>query len=671
MCNLVDSLEIHDIMRKITLLVILTGFVFQVPTVLPAQLLSDAAKKLQRDIITGVPAYAFHTLNYRMSIDIYHCFSNPFPKSFNATLICSLKADSTLHSVKLNADTSSLWIDSVSLDGVSFSHANNFLNVDLDRYYDPGETFDIKIYYRHRDVDDGAFFAGNGMVFTNCEPERARNWFPCHDVPSDKATFDLTATTPVNVTLGSNGILIDSTIQGDTLYYHWVSANPLATYLAVIAAADNYILKILYWHKLSDPSDSIPIRFYYRPGEDPDPVANVILSLTDFYSQTFCEYPFQKVGFASLNELFSGGGMENQTLITLCSTCWRESLAAHEFAHMWVGDLVTCATWSDIWLNEGLATWTTVYWQEHNLGYESYKSFLINMYAKPYLANNPGYAISDSSWAKRTPSFDTLFNTYITYEKGACMVHQLRYVLGDSLFFSVLKAYVSDTTLRYKSATIGDLMRITNKVTGANYNWFFHDWVFQPNHPYYQNTYDLLQNGADSYTLRFLTKQTQIVPSFFRMILPLKIIFADSTDTLVRVMNTINNQLFSFTFGKQPVRLIFDPDTNIMLKEGSTSLGIIEIAGNAIPFILSQNVPNPAAKKTAIPYILQVPMHVRLEIFDISGKSISVPFNEYKPAGRFIFTLDCSGLRPGTYFYRMTAGKYEATKKMVIMPSKY
>jgi hypothetical protein len=154
------------------------------------------------------------------------------------------------------------------------------------------------------------------------------------------------------------------------------------------------------------------------------------------------------------------------------------------------------------------------------------------------------------------------------------------------------------------------------------------------------------------------------------MILPLKIVFADSSDTLVRVMNTINNQLFSFTFRKQPVRLVFDPDTNIMLKEGSTRLGIIEIAGNAIPFILSQNVPNPAAKKTDIPYILQVPMHVRLEIFDISGKFISVPFNEYKPAGRFIFTLDCSELRPGAYFYRMTAGKYKATKKMVIMPSK-
>jgi aminopeptidase N len=408
------------------------------------------------------------------------------------------------------------------------------------------------------------------------------------------------------------------------------------------------------------------MRFYYLPGQNPDPVVNVITSMADFYSQTFCEYPFQKIGFAGVNEYFYGGGMENQTLITLCSTCWRESLAAHEFAHMWFGDLVTCHTWADIWLNEGFATWITVFWQEHNQGYESYKTFLINMYAKPYIANNPGYAISDSAWAKRAPSMDTLFNTYVTYEKGACMVHQLRYVLGDSLFFSVLKAYVTDTSLRFKSATIGNLMSIIDRVSGSNYDWFFDDWLFRPNHPHYQNTYDIQVNSQNSYTLQFLANQTQAYPAFFRMLLPLRIIFADSTDTLLSVMNTNNNQLFSFNFRKQPARLVFDPDTNIMLKEGTTKLGIIELPPETAPFILFQNVPNPAANKTDIPFFLRVPMQVKLEIFDISGKSVIPPLIENSPAGRSVFTIDCTALQPGTYFYQVTAGKYKATKKMVI-----
>ncbi len=618
----------------------------------------------------AVPAFAFSTLKYKMDIDIYHCFTYPYTNDFTASLVVTFKADSAIQSILLNATDSSLQIDSVGIAGVSFTHYNDQLSVDLNRIYQPGEVFQISIFYKHLIVNDGAFFAGDSMVFTNCEPERARDWFPCHDVPSDKATFDLTAKTPLNVTLGSNGILADSTIHGDTLYYHWVSANPMATYLMVIAASNHYQLKIQYWQTSSDPADSIPIRYYYLPGQNPSPVEDVIIPLADFYSQTFCKYPFQKVGFAGMNQLFYGGGMENQTLITLCSTCWRESLAAHEFAHMWFGDLITCATWADIWLNEGFATWITVYWQEYNQGYESYKSFLINMYAKPYLADDPGWAISDSSWIKRTPSFDTLFNTYITYEKGACMVHQLRYVLGDSLFFRVLKTYVTDTNLRFKSATIGDLMNVIDHVTGTNYDWFFLDWMFRPNHPKYQNVYDIVQNGTNSYNLQFLAKQVQANPVFFRMLLPLKIVFADSTDTLVQVMNTNNDQLFSYTFQKQPVRLVFDPDTNIMLKEGSTNLGVIDITGNTIPFSLFQNVPNPADNKTDIPYFLEIPVHVRLEIFDISGKSISIPLNENEPAGRSVFTLDCSKLRPGTYFYQMTAGKYKATKKMVILPLK-
>ena len=150
------------------------------------------------------------------------------------------------------------------------------------------------------------------------------------------------------------------------------------------------------------------------------------------------------------------------------------------------------------------------------------------------------------------------------------------------------------------------------------------------------------------------------------MLLPLKIIFADSTDTLFRVMNTFNDQLFSFNFGKQPARLVFDPDTNIMLKEGTTKLGIIESPPDTIPFILFQNVPNPAGFKTDIPFFLRVPMQVRLEIFDISGKSVRVPLIANRPAGRSVFTLDCTALPPGTWFYQMTAGKYKATKKMVI-----
>jgi aminopeptidase N len=367
-----------------------------------------------------------------------------------------------------------------------------------------------------------------------------------------------------------------------------------------------------------------------------------------------------------MNELFYGGGMENQTLISLCTTCWRESLATHEFAHMWFGDLVTCRTWADIWLNEGFATWATVYWQEHKEGYESYKTFLIQKYAIPYLANNPGWAIADSAWMTNVPSVDTLFNTYITYEKGACMVHQLRFVLGDSVFMNVLKAYVTDSNLRYRSASIHDLMKVVNQVSGNNYDWFFDDWLFRPNHPRYHNTYDIIEKEVHSWDVRFRAEQTQADPPFFRMILPVRIVYADSTDTLFRVMNDQNDQLFTWTFLKQPVRLVFDPDTNIMLKEGTTTLGIREIQPGSSSLLLGQNTPNPDDNCTDIPYFIQAAGQVNLSILDITGKTIAEPLSEYKSAGNNIFRLDCTHYRSGVYFYRMKAGEYIQVKRMLI-----
>ena len=111
----------------------------------------------------------------------------------------------------------------------------------------------MKIYYRHNNVSDNAFYAGNGLVFTDCEPEGARKWFPCWDKPSDKATVELRAKTPAVVKLGSNGRLADSITIGDTTYYHWVSRDPVATYLVVISSKIDYGLDIVYWPILSNP----------------------------------------------------------------------------------------------------------------------------------------------------------------------------------------------------------------------------------------------------------------------------------------------------------------------------------------------------------------------------------------------------------------------------------
>ena len=517
--------------------------------------------------------HSYDVLNYKLDLNLYNNFISPYPKNFTASVVVTFRVDSVLNQIKLNATNTSLVIDSVRLAGVSFTHTSNILTITLDRTYTVGETADVKVYYRHNNVTDNAFNVSNGMVFTDCEPEGARKWFPCWDKPSDKATLDLTAKVPATVKLGSNGRLADSIKTADTIYYNWISADPVPTYLIVMSGKVNYNLDIVYWHKISNPADSIPIRFYWNQGESTtslNSMKSMIIPMTTFYSTIFGEHPFEKNGFATLNNLFTWGGMENQTLTSLCPNCWESSLIAHEFAHQWFGDMITCATWADIWLNEGFATYTEALWLEHTSGYSSYKSEILSD-ASTYLNSNPGWAISNPDWAINTPSTNTLFNYAITYMKGATIHHLLRYVMGDTKYFQGLLAYANDPDLKYKSAVIPEFYEHMSTVYGEDLTWFMDQWIYNPNHPTYANNYWISNQGAGVWQVGFVAKQTQTNTVFFKMPIEIKITFTTGADTIIRVMNNANNQVFFWNFNRQPSSVSFDPNNNIVIKTATLS----------------------------------------------------------------------------------------------------
>ena len=519
------------------------------------------------------PVHNFDVLDYKIFADIRSCFISPYPKNFNGKVTVKLKADSTLNSIQLNAVNTSITVNSVGLNGISFSHSSDILTVNLDRTYLTGEILEVLVNYTHKNVTDNAFYASNGMIFTDCEPEGARKWFPCYDKPSDKATIDLTAKVPANARFGSNGRLNDSTVTGDTIYYHWVSRDPVSTYLIVMTGKVNYKLDIVYWHKLSNPADSVPIRFYYNSGENPSSIKTKIIPMMTYFSQKFGEHGFEKNGFATLNSSFVWGGMENQTLTSLCTNCWSENIVSHEFAHQWFGDLITCGTWADIWLNEGFATYLEAIWYENTGGYSAYKNDIVAD-ANSYLSNNPGWPMYNPSWAIVTPNVNQLFNTQITYYKGACVLHMLRYTLGDSLFFSVIKSYATDSagSFKYNNAVTDDFTAKISAAAGQDLSWFINQWVKEANHPVYQNFYSIVSNGGGNWSVSFLAGQTQINSAFHKMPLELKISFTTGSDTTVRVMNDVNNQTFVLNFNRQPLSLTFDPNNNIVLKQATTTL---------------------------------------------------------------------------------------------------
>lgn len=602
-----------------------------------------------------------NAISYSLEANFYHNFFPPYPHHFDGLLHSQLVAITPTDSIQFNADNNSLLIESVSGDAVSFTHAGGVLTMHLNQVYQPGDTIDLIVDYYHNNVDDNAFYVNNGFVFTDCEPEGARKWFPCYDSPDDKARFEIKAGTPPGAKLGSNGILADSSMNGDTLVYHWVSNDNVASYIMVVSASMNYNLDVLRWPRTSNPNDSVEFRYYYQPGEDPEAVEGIIMEAVALFSEIYCDHPFPKNGFATVGNEFTWGGMENQTLTSLCPGCWSEYLAVHEFAHQWFGDMITCKTWADIWLNEGFATYSESLWAEHAYGYEAYKQDVDNN-ANYYLSANPGWAISNPDWAVNTPSANVLFNYAVTYTKGASIHHLLRYTIGDSLYFEVMKQYAQKASLQYESAEIADFIDVVNGVTGEDYQWFFDQWIYEPNHPVYNNVYWIEQLPDNRWRATFTVHQVQNNPPFFQMPLELRIIGLEGLDTTLRVMNLQNNESFIFESEKKITKVFFDFNNNLVLKQGNT------VVGNSEPDLLGPMM-DVATTQAGDELMVRImtgdrAQHGRLLLHDLSGRVVK----DFSPlfAGDNTYLLPVGDIRSGMYLLSFEWNRLAVTRKIVI-----
>jgi len=612
------------------------------------------------------PRHSFDVLNYTLDFDLWNNFQSPYPQSFTAQEIISFRVDTALNMIKLDAVNTSIEIHEIGISGSSFTHLDDTLSITLDRVYNPDEIVEVSISYSHKNVEDGAFYVNGGFIFTDNEPEGARKWFPCYDRPADKATVDITAKVPDNVLLGSNGRLADSVTVADTTWYHWISRDPVTTYLTVLSAKVNWNLDIVYWDRPSTPDEPMPIRFYYNNGENPYTIQQIIPEMASYFSEHYGEHPFEKDGFATLNNEFSWGGMENQTLTSLCPGCWGESLICHEFAHQWFGDMISPGTWADLWLNEGFATWSESLWWESYGGYAAYKND-VDYNATVYLSGNPGWAVYMPEWAINTPPNNILFNYAITYCKSSCILHLLRYSLGDELFFPAILDYATDTTdFKYKNSITDDFQAKLEESTGEDLEWFFESWVKQANHPVYQNEYIIKDNGNETWDINFLVNQVQTDADFFPIPIEIYIYFVGGTDSTIRVMNDVNQQIFTFTFDKQPTNVFFDLHNEIVLKQASLVVGIEDQNIGKQSFSLKQNFPNPVVDQTTFTYSLPKDSQVSLTLYDMTGKQVLSLVNEWKSRGTHVVTANLTALKTGFYLGRLTSeGDNEEIKVIV------
>lgn len=552
--------------------------------------------------------------------------------------------------------SSLMLVDSVTGTGVSgFSQSNDLLYIDFNQSI---SNFKISIYYKGLPQGTGfgsfVFATQNSypVIWSLSEPFGASDWFPNKNTPSDKAdSSEVWITCSSNLKGVSNGLLYETTVNPDnTKTYKWKSRYPIANYLISIAVTNYEQYDNFYRY---DINDSMVIKNYLYPGSlntfkseiDKTP------AMLEFFSGKYSEYPFleEKYGHAQFSW---GGAMEHQTISSMGA--FNQGIIVHELAHQWFGDKVTCRNFNNIWLNEGFATYSEALFAEMYNGKDEFDNLVRNRMAGARKATG-------SLYLANTDNVSEIFNTNRTYSKGAMVVHMLRGITGDSVFFAILKSYLNDTALAYGTAVTEDLQRAAERVSGMNLNYFFQEWVYGENYPKYQISWNKNQSGQNLYEVKVtLSQSVNMNPSYFTMPIEIKIT-TSAGDTTITVFNNAQIQEFSFTVKGNPSYITLDPDNKILKeKKGDDPV-------EPIDFRLFQNYPNPFNPETRITYMIKEYGSVKLAVYDMLGKEITVLVNQKQIPGTYVVKFAPANLASGIYFYKLTSNNLSDSRKMVYL----
>ncbi|UCC29797.1 MAG: Ig-like domain-containing protein, partial [Phycisphaerales bacterium] len=402
---------------------------------------------------------------------------------------------------------------------------------------------------------------GNPEVSTLSEPFFAYSWWPAKDgdvlVPgdnSDKATMEFSITVPDTLTVASNGLLQSvETLSGDRKRYNWASDYPIATYLVSFAASVYDTWTVDYVH----PGGTMPVEFYVYPSWNTSGNRaqwEKCVNMLGTFRPLFGEYPFIDEKYGIYNFHF-GGGMEHQTMTGQGS--FSEWLTAHELAHQWWGDMITCKTWNHIWLNEGFASYAEALWAENKPGSSGLPALKAEMDGMRYLGGGSVY-VTDDEIADEVSSIWNIFSGATSYNKGAWVLHMLRHVLGDDNFYDALAAY--RTAYEFGAATTEDFQAVCEQFyDGGSLDWFFQEWVYGEYVPDYAWGWDAVQVNGQDYLLVHID-QVQSV-SVQRFIMPIDIV-ADGMTYVV--FNDNDPEHFVVPVPEPPTTVALDPDAWIL-----------------------------------------------------------------------------------------------------------
>jgi aminopeptidase N len=480
------------------------------------------------------------------------------------TLRCAVIAPGA-RSVEL--DAVELTIDQVTIGGkaATFGHDGKKLRIELREPAAAGTELVIAVAYRGSPRRGLYFIAPDEgypdkpvQVWTQGQDEDSRYWFPCFDAPNEKATSEVTVTVPAKLFAVSNGVLVTDRVDGGKRTLHWRLDVPHSCYLITLAVGDFATVETTW--------GDLPVVYYVQRGREADAERTLARTpeMLEVFSRKFgVTYPYPRYAQVFVAD-FIFGGMENTSATTLTDTVLLDqravldydvdALVAHELAHQWFGDLVTCRDWGEGWLNEGFATYAEYVWREHHEGRDA-ADLELEEWAEMYFGEDAGRyrrTIATKLFDEPIDIFD-----HHLYEKGGRVLHMLRYLLGDDAFWRALAHYLDKH--RHGVVESRDLARAVEEATGKNLDWFFSQWVIDgAGHPELDVA---IRWNADDNLATVTVEQRQKVDArtpLFRISTKIRFrIGNDDHDVALEITDA--RHVFHLELAGEPSQAIFDP----------------------------------------------------------------------------------------------------------------
>ncbi len=486
----------------------------------------------------------------------------------------SVAGTATLRVRVIAADLPAIELDAVELtiervtvgdSAAEFRHDGKKLRIALPEPAAPGSELVIAIAY-HGSPRRGLYFIAPDdaypdkpvQVWSQGQDEDSRYWFPCFDAPNEKATSEVTVTVPAHLFAVSNGALVSDHTDGDKRTLHWRLDVPHSCYLITLAIGDFTTVETR-WR-------DTPVVYYAERGREA--AAERTLARTpqmlELFSRRFgVPYPYPRYAQVFVAD-FIFGGMENTSATTLTDTVLLDeraaidydvdALVAHELAHQWFGDLVTCRDWGEGWLNEGFATYSEYLWREHHDGRDA-ADLELDEWAELYFGEDSGRyrrTIATKYYEEPIDIFD-----HHLYDKGGRVLHMLRYVVGDTAFDAALAHYLTKHRLGVVESR--DLARAVEEATGKNLDWFFSQWVLDgAGHP--ELDVAIRWDAADKLATITVEQKQKVEGKTPVFRIPTKIRFrigGDDRDVALEIIDA--KHVFHVSLDGEPSQAIFDP----------------------------------------------------------------------------------------------------------------